>query len=301
MGFFTIQPTSQTPSKELDRGYLWLILLSPEFVSWASKSVSGANLPRLDPKDLAEYKIPLPPIAEQKRIAAIAQKCDRLRRTRRYTQQLSDSYLRSVFLQMFGDPVTNSMSWDVNTLGSNITFITSGSRGWAEFYSEKGDYFLRVQNVGRNELLLGDLAYVQAPNTVEAKRTQVQSGDVLISITADLGRTAVIPKNFPKAYINQHLCLLRIKDINPIFLASYLSSEGGRHQFNALDRSGVKSGLNFDDIRNIKLILPPLPFQEKFAQIVQRFERLRAQQREADRQAEHLFQTVLHRAFRGEL
>lgn len=265
-----------------------------------SRSVS-TTVAGIKQSDLVEVKIPLLPIEEQKRIATIAQKCDRLRRTRRYTRQLSDSYLRSVFLKMFGDPIANSMNWDVDTLGSNTTFITSGSRGWAAFYAEKGDYFLRVQNVGKNELLLNDLAYVQAPDTAESRRTQVKSGDILVSITADLGRTAVIPSNFPTAYINQHLCLIRVKGINPVFLASYLSSEGGQHQFDALDRSGVKSGLNFDDIRGLKVIFPPLSLQEKFAQIVQRFERLRIQQREADRQAEHLFQTILHRAFRGEL
>lgn len=74
-------------------------------------------------------------------------------------------------------------------------------------------------------------------------------------------------------------------------------SPSGKAQFEALDRGGVKSGLNFDDIRGFKIFTPPLMLQEKFACIVQRFERLRAQQREAARQAEHLFQTLLHKAF----
>jgi type I restriction enzyme, S subunit len=288
-------------SKLLDRRYLWLIFLSPKFVAWASKSVSGANLPRLDPKELAQYQIPLPSLEEQQRIAQIASKCDRLRRTRRYTQQLSDTYLQSVFLEMFGDPVTNTKDWESSLLESKITFITSGSRGWANFYAESGDIFLRIQNIGKNRLILNDLTYVQAPNTAETQRTKVKSGDILVSITADLGRIAVIPSNFPKAFINQHLALVRTEDINPIFLASYLNSEGGKKQFENLDRGGVKSGLNFDNIRSLKIILPSLPLQEKFAQTVQRFECLRAQQRESDRQAEHLFQSILHRAFQGEL
>lgn len=272
-----------------------------EFRDQITRLVTGSAQQNFGPSHLKQIKITLPPLEEQKRITAIARKCDRLRRTRRFTQQLSDTYLQSVFLEIFGDPVTNPKNWKVDIIGNNITFITSGSRGWAEFYAENGDYFLRIQNIGNNELLLNDLAYVKAPNTAESKRTRVRSGDILISITADLGRTAVIPENFPKAYINQHLCLIRVKGINPIFLASYLNSGGGRYQFDSLDRSGVKSGLNFDDIRSIKLILPPIHLQEKFAQVVSRFERLRTQQREAERQAEHLFQTVLHRAFQGEL
>lgn len=283
----------------------------PEFITyyWSHPDMRNevirnshtSTMTTMSQKDLSNVTIPLPPLKEQKRIAAIARKCDRIRRTRRYTQQLSDTYLQSVFLDMFGDPVANSMNWEMSNLGSKITFITSGSRGWAEYYSEKGDIFLRIQNVGRGNLLLDDLAFVQAPETAEGRRTKVKPGDVLISITADLGRTAVIPENFPQAFINQHLCLVRSKNINPIFLAHYLNSEGGKRQFEALDRSGVKSGLNFDDIRSLNLILPPISLQEQYAETVLRYQRISNQRIEATRQAEHLFQTVLHRAFLGEL
>ncbi|MBD1890519.1 restriction endonuclease subunit S [Coleofasciculus sp. FACHB-SPT9] len=281
--------------------FFYYLLQSPLIVNQLAADAQGVTQQFVSLGNLRDLQIPLPLLAEQKLIAAIAQKADRLRRTRRYALQLSDTYLQSVFLEMFGEPVTNSKGWDIEPLENKISFLTSGSRGWAQYYSTKGDRFLRIQNVGSNELLLDDLAYVQAPETAEGRRTLVKSGDILLSITADLGRTAVIPPNFPKAYINQHLALLRLKGINPIFLSAYLSSPGGKAQIDALDREGVKSGLNFDDIRSLKIIVPPFPLQEKFAQIVQKFERLRTQQREGDRQAEHLFQTLLHRAFRGEL
>ncbi len=255
----------------------------------------------LNLQQIREFRIPLPPLPEQRRIAAILARADRLRRLRRYALEISESYLQSVFVQMFGDPVTNPMGWNLEELGEKISFLTSGSRGWAKYYAEKGDIFLRIQNVGIGHLLLDDLAYVQPPDSAEGRRTSVRPGDLLLSITADLGRTAVIPQVFPTAYINQHLALIRLKDVDPTYVSGYISSPGGQIQIDRLDREGVKSGLNFDDIRGFRIFVPSLPLQQRFAGIAARYERLRAQQREALRQAEHLFATLLHKAFHGEL
>jgi type I restriction enzyme, S subunit len=262
---------------------------------------TGATIPHVSRDALESLELGRPPLPEQKRIVAILDKADRLRHLRRYSLQLSDTYLQSVFLQMFGDPSTNPKDWPVEPIQRYISFMTSGSRGWAAYYSQKGAIFLRIQNIGRNQLLLDDLTYVQPPANTEGQRTRVQVGDLLLSITADLGRTAVIPENFPTAYINQHLALLRLEGINPVFAAGALNSPGGKAQISRLDREGVKSGLNFDDVRGLKITTPPLSLQEQYARIVQKHERLRAQQREAERQAEHLFQILLHKAFTGEL
>jgi len=148
-------------------------------------------------------------------------------------------------------------SWSTESLGQLVSFMTSGSRGWAQYYSDNGALFIRIQNVGMNQLFLDDLAYVTAPDTAEAKRTRVQAGDVLISITADLGRTAVVPEGLGDAFINQHLAVLRTSKIDPHFLSLYLTSPDGQVQVHRLDRVGVKSGLNFDDLRSIAVPMPP--------------------------------------------
>jgi type I restriction enzyme S subunit len=218
---------------------------------------------------------------------------------RRTAHDLGDALLQSAFLEMFGDPQFNDKKWDLVTLGDKITFMTSSSRGWAEHYSDKGDLFFRIQNVGANQLLLDDVAFVQAPDTAESKRTKVQPGDLLISATADLGRTAVIPENFPIAYINQHLFLLRLKDLNPVFIAGYFSTPTGKAQILRLDREGVKSGLNFDDARSLTAFNPPLSLQEEFAVVVARVESLRGRMGESERQVEGLFESLLAQSFDG--
>jgi type I restriction enzyme S subunit len=225
-------------------------------------NISNLSIP------LAEkLELPLPPLPEQKRIAAILDKADAIRRKREKAIELTDSFLRSVFLEMFGESASQSARWEVVQLGDLISFLTSGSRGWARYYSEQGDIFLRIQNVANGRLKLEDLTYVNAPASAEGNRTRVQEGDILLSITADLGRTAVIPPGFPTAYINQHLALLRVKGINPFFLSAFLSSPVGQRQIQRLNREGVKAGLNFDDIRSLKITLPPQQIQQKYCDI----------------------------------
>lgn len=282
---------------DVNFAYYWFLLNQYEVERLASQAV----VPILNNARLRELKFSYPSPLEQKRLVAILAKADRLRRLRRYALTVSDTYLQTVFLEMFGDPAKNTKGWEVRKLGQHLTFLTSGSRGWAEYYADSGELFLRIQNIGKGQLLLNDIAYVQAPDNAESRRTKVQAGDLIFSITADLGRVAVIPEKFPAAYINQHLALLRLKDVEPIFMAHYFTTSRGHAQIIRLDREGVKSGLNFDDIRGLEFFLPPLSLQQKFDQIVQKHERLRAQQREAVRQAEGLFQVLLHRAFRGEL
>jgi type I restriction enzyme, S subunit len=172
--------------------------------------------------------------------------------------------------------------WPLASLGTLLTFLTSGSRGWAAYYTTEGDLFLRIQNVGRNKLLLDDIAFVRAPDTTEARRTQVQTGDVLLSITADLGRTAVIPEGMSRAFINQHLALLRLHDdVDPYFVSAFLASPAGQVQIGGLNRQGVKAGLNFDDIRSIYIPLPPLPEQRRIASILDKADAIRRKRQRA--------------------
>ncbi len=166
-------------------------------------------------------------------------------------------------------------------LGDSLSFLTSGSRGWSKYYRDSGALFLRIQNVGYNELRLEDVAFVQPPDNAEAVRTKVQPGDILLSITADLGRTAVIPEGLGEAYANQHLAVLRVNNIDANFLSAFLASDLGQKQLKRLDRVGVKSGLNFDDIRSLQIPLPPPSEQRRIAAILDKAAAIRRKRQEA--------------------
>jgi type I restriction enzyme S subunit len=289
------------PGPELDRGYLSWLLLTPEMVSLATSRATGANLPRLSPSALAEMRIPFPPLCEQRRIAEILDKADALRAKRRAALAQLDTLTQSIFLDMFGDPATILAMWPIANLGELLDFLTSGSRGWAEYYSPDGELFLRIQNVKRDELSLDDVVFVRAPDTAEARRTRVQPGDVLLSITADLGRTAVVPEGLGPAFINQHLAILRTNALVPHFLSSYLASPIGQQQVSNRNRHGVKAGLNFDDIRSLVVPVPPSDLQHEFRKQIAAAQSLERTQRSSVTGLDALFVSLQHRAFRGEL
>ena len=236
--------------------FLRFWLDSREFRSQITKLVTGSAQQNFGPSHLKAIRIKLPPIAEQKRIAEILGRTQSLISKRKEAIAKLDILTQSIFIEMFGDPESILNLWTTQKLGSLLEFLTSGSRGWASYYAESGDLFLRIQNVRWDELVLDDIAFVKAPISAEATRTKVKAGDVLLSITADLGRTAVVPEGISTAYINQHLAILRPKSIQSRFLSAYFASPSGRRQVQGRNQQGVKAGLNFDAIRSFLIPCP---------------------------------------------
>jgi type I restriction enzyme S subunit len=263
--------------------------------------ISGSAQPQITRAPLLDLQIPLPPLEEQKRIAAILDQADALRRLRQRSIDRLNSLGQAIFYEMFGE--WDKFGNDIPTviLGEHLDFLTSGSRGWAEFYRDQGSLFLRIQNIHKDELDLSDVAYVDAPDTTEAKRTRVNAGDVLLSITADLGRTAVIPDNIGEAFINQHLAILRTGYFNPRFLSAALTSPAGQRSILKRNREGVKAGLNFDDIRSVTL--PKVSFEQQvaFEKRVKAVDILKANALHSMTNLNDLFASIQNKAFNGEL
>ena len=159
--------------------------------------------------------------------------------------------------------------WDKTTINDQAQTVTSGSRDWAQYYSESGDKFIRMTNLVRDGIYLdlSDLKFVQLPkDSNEGKRTSLKFGDILISITAELGKLGWIPQGLGTAYINQHTALVRMKDsVDSKFVAYSLSTEKYNNKLNSLNDSGAKAGLNLGTIRNFELIVPPKEEQTKIA------------------------------------
>lgn len=286
----------------IDSRFLVLFLSTPDFQRFIVDNQSGATRQALTKAQIEDFLVPLPPIEEQKRIATIAQKADRLRRTRRYTLELSDSYLQSVFLEMFGDPVTNSKGWRSYQLEEVCDDITVGFVGqMTHEYVDKGIPFLRSQNVLPFSLDLTSVKYISSDFHSKLKKSALTPGDVVVVRTGNAGDACVIPHSLPIANCADLVIIKPGKAINSHYLTCLFNSTWGQGSVTGNLVGQIQQHFNIGAAKEMLVHLPPLPLQEKFAQIVQRFERLRTQQREAERQAEHLFQTILHRAFRGEL
>jgi type I restriction enzyme, S subunit len=159
--------------------------------------------------------------------------------------------------------------WEATTGSDVFELVTSGSRGWAKYYSDDGPLFIRIGNLDHDsiELDLRDVQHVSPPVGSEGKRTRLEPNDILISITAELGMVALVPVDLGEAYVNQHVALARpSSEIDPRFLAWYLASESdGKHQLLEAKRGATKVGLGLPDIRNLILPLAPLGEQRRIA------------------------------------
>ncbi len=160
--------------------------------------------------------------------------------------------------------------WKLIKLGKIADKITSGARDWAQYYSENGSKFIRMTNLSRDgiHLKLDDLKFVNVKaESSDGQRTSLIHGDILISITAELGKIGWIPPNFGEAFINQHTGLVRLKkdQADSLFIAYLLSTAKLNKQINRLNDSGAKSGLNLPTIASINMHLPKISEQNKIA------------------------------------
>ena len=233
----------------------------------------GATFKEISKSIVEEIEIPLPSLEEQRRIAALLDKVSDLIAKRRAQLDKLDLLVKARFVEMFGDPVTNPYGHPIHQLSDFIEFLTSGSRGWAQYFSDEGEYFITIKNVKNCRITLDDVQHIVPPDNAEAKRTKVQEGDLLISITADLGRTGVITKEIADhgAYINQHLTCIRLdkEAVFPLYVAYYMESDAGKGQFQAKNQSAVKAGLNFNSINTLRLMVPPKEQQGLFINFVE--------------------------------
>ena len=251
--------------------YLYRFL--DKYVETLRQQAIGGVIKYIKLGNLTEAEIPIPSVAEQNEIVIKLNKANELITLRNEQLAKLDQLVKSRFIELFGDPVINSKGWPVCELSEYIQFLTSGSRGWAQYFTESGEYFITIKNVKNCRITLDDVQHVVPPDNAEAKRTRVHEGDLLISITADLGRTGVVTKEIADygGYINQHLTCIRLnKDaVRPLYVAYYMESEAGKSQFQAKNQSAVKAGLNFNSINSLKLMVPPIELQEAFITFVE--------------------------------
>ena len=158
--------------------------------------------------------------------------------------------------------------WAWSKVGPLCEYITSGSRGWAQYYSDTGSLFLRMGNLSRDsfELRMDNLQRVDLPNNAEGVRTRVTENDLLFSITAEIGMLGLIPADFEEAYINQHVGLIRfLKEAQAKYFPYILMSDFCRNQYYTT-QSGMKNSFRLDNIQNILTPVPPLAEQIRIAE-----------------------------------
>ena len=282
--------------------------------------VKGTTRLKLTQGSMQLMPFPLPPLSEQQRIVErIEELFAKLDEAKERLQEVADSFAvrkAAILHKAFTGELTKQWrrengvsdeSWEEKKGEDFFEYVTSGSRGWAKYYSDKGSIFIRMGNLnhGTIELDFSDIQYVELPDQVEGQRSKLQKNDILISITADVGMIALVREDMD-AYINQHVALARPKnDLYAEFLAWYFVSNDGLQQMQNKQRGATKIGLGLQDIRSIILKIPTLPEQHEIVRLI---DDLLARERAAQQETEQALasidlmkKSILARAFRGEL
>lgn len=267
----------------------------------------AVNQSSINQKKLKELPFVIPPLPEQRRIVGkldtLGARTNTTRTNLSAIAKLVERYKHSVLGQIF-----DNLDRPTDELRSLTSLVTSGSRGWAKYYADDGPLFIRVGDTRRGTpiLDLSDAQHVRPPADGEGKRTKLRAGDLVVSITADLGRVGVVPEGVEEAYVNQHIALVRPNDAGSSqFIAWYLISPPGQTQLFENDRGATKAGLGLEDIRNVQI---PRCTSDEQREIVRRIETafakidlLAAEAEKALKLTDRMDQRILAKAFAGEL
>ena len=239
---------------------------------------NAAVVPILNKSQFSDIEIPLPPLDEQRRIAAVLDKVSDLIAKRREQLRKLDELVKARFVEMFGEPIANPMKWPVVPLKSLSTLITNGNtpKGGSENYVENGITFLRSQNVWRNQIILDDVAYIDEATHRSMKKSSLRYKDILITKTgrintenSSLGRAALFLGKDDSANINGHVYLVRLKNTAiPEYIVTILTGEAYRKYIRKVCVGGIdKRQINVEQVEDFPIILPPIEMQKSFSTI----------------------------------
>ncbi|MCB8765794.1 restriction endonuclease subunit S [Planktothrix agardhii] len=266
---------------------------------------SATNYIRM--QNFLDYTIPLPPIASQRTIANILDKADEIIRKRKEAIALTEQLQKSIFLDMFGDPVINPKGWEKVKL-AKISNIQGGLQVTKKRESNPIEVpYLRVANAYRDSLNLNQIKTIFVTQQ-ELNKTSLKKGDILIveghGNKTEIGRSCVWDDSISNCVHQNHLIRVRVDDniAESIYVSNFLNSIGGRSQLIKLGKttSGLNT-INTSNVKGIEILLPPIKIQKKYITIqetiFQYIQKLNQQQKES----ENLFNSLLQKAFKGEL
>lgn len=285
----------------IDQAFLrsWLSHHQPNLVACA-RGVTQKNISATIVRDL---EIPLPPLPEQRRIASILDKADAIRRKRRETLRLADDFLRSVFLDMFGDPLANPKGWPMGVIGDLASAVQYGTS--AKAGSEGAFPVLRMGNITyEGNWDFTDLKYMDL-TLEEQERYLVRKGEVLFNRTNSrelVGKTAVYREERPMAYAGYLVKLTVNAAGDGEYVAAVMNTTSVKAYLRAKCKNIIgMANINASEFKSIPVPLPPVGLQRRFAAVVNQVLAARRRLEGGNSAASDLFTSLSQRAFRGDL
>lgn len=269
---------SLIPGPRVDSGYLfWFLKRAGKAIE---RSGNATTFIEVSKAAMARVLIPLPPLAEQRRIAALLDRADAVRRKREESRRLVDELLRSVFLEMFGDPVRNEKGWEVVKVGDLCRVLGGKRLPKGSSYSEVPTPFryVRATDINHGRVDESNLRYLTPEVQARISRYTVAEGDVIITIAGTIGELAPVAASVGGANLTENaakLCPREPDTYDPVFLADLLRSPGVKSSFVAETGQVTIKKLALYRIERVMIPVPPLDLQRGYAERTRKIERLR--------------------------
>lgn len=291
------------PNYNVNKKFLAYFLRQPSMVDFAASRAIGINLPRLSPKTLEEFQIPLPPLEEQKRIAAILDQADALRRLRQRAIDRLNTLGQAIFYEMFGDPATNPKSWPIVTikeLTASTQYGTSSKAG------DVGNFpILRMGNINESGAFdYSSLKYIDL-SALDIEKYTVRDGDILFNRTNSpdlVGKTGVYRGNSIYAFAG-YLVRLRVNEkAVSEYVGIYLNSPFGKKILRNMCKTIIgMANINAKELLTIPIPLVPIHYQREFQEKLFAINLTLPFFEKYSQEIDKLFSSLQYRAFRGEL
>lgn len=292
------------PGNDVDPSYFAHFFQTHEYRRRISQLAAGANINNLRNGDLDDLDIPLLPLPEQRRIAAILDQADTLRAKRRAAIQKLDELTQSIFLDMFGDPATNPKGWPMKTLGALLTFQQYGPRFYNEAYADDGIRIVRITDLDES----GVLRFVDMPRMLvsaeDEAKYRLHSGDLIFARTgATVGKVALIGPNDPPCIAGAYFIVMRFdpKRVAPGYALAVLMAPSVRAIVSRRSRQAAQQNFSGPGLRALPMPLPPIALQREFIHRLAGVDRVKKSHITSLTALETLFASLQHRAFQGEL
>ena len=289
-------------SDRVSKGYLYHILNSDYFEQKCIQSSKGVAQKNMSTEWLKDYEIPMYTEEKQTEIVSIFDHLQGIIANRRQELQSLDDLIKARFVEMFGNPVKNTMGWETKPLGSLATKIGSGAtpKGGKESYREDGISLIRSMNVRNAEFDYKDLAHISDEQASKLDNVIIEENDVLLNITgASVARSCIAPDDVLPARVNQHVCIIRCRNyIDPIFLNRLLTDDNYQDLLWGIAGSGAtREAITKQQVESLTIITPPRELQESFAQFVAQVDKSKVVVQKALDEAQILFDSLMQQYF----
>jgi type I restriction enzyme S subunit len=290
---------------QLDKNYLFHFMISIK-EKFGSSAV-GAIFKNLNTEQLRELEIPLPPIEEQKRIAAILDKADAIRRKRQQAIQLADDFLRSVFLDMFGDPLTNPKEWEVKSM-RNLIRLQGGYAFKSGDFGEAGVPVVKIGNANKLGFTTKGIAFIEPEQPNKLKHYELYAGDLLLSLTGTVGKDdyaniTEVTNEFEKYYLNQRVAKITVdvREVSKNYLRYFLADPKVKSEITKNNRGVRQANIGNADIYGLAVPVPTIDMLAKFDCIVNQLRVLNEKSKRMPYYSNSFFNSLSQKAFSGEL